>query len=262
MLEVIDKGSATASHPVPLLFVHGAYHAAWCWDENFVGYFADKGFRALAVSLRGHGRSTRRKPLHSCSIADYVEDVRAVADKLGCEPVPVGHSMGCLVVEKYLEKYRAPVAVLMAPATPKGVRRSMLRMCLRHPWIFMRASTFGSSADLVNTPALAREFLFCAHTPEAIVKSCAARIEPESARAGLDQMLVRPPKADRVTAPVLVLGARDDGSRIGDTDVSATARTYQTEAEFFPNMGHNMMLEPDWRDVADHICEWLATKNL
>ena len=159
MLEVIDKGSTTASHPVPLLFVHGAYQAAWCWDENFVDYFANKGFRALAVSLRGHGQSTRCKPLRSCSIADYVEDVRAVADKLGCEPVPIGHSMGCLVVEKYLEKYRAPVAVLMAPATPKGVRRSVLRMCLRHPWIFMRASTFGSSADLVNTPALAREFL-------------------------------------------------------------------------------------------------------
>jgi hypothetical protein len=29
MLEVIDKGSATDSHPVPLLFVHGACIAAW-----------------------------------------------------------------------------------------------------------------------------------------------------------------------------------------------------------------------------------------
>jgi len=116
--------------------------------------------------------------------------------------------------------------------------------------------------DLVNTPALAREFLFCAHTPEAIVKFCAARVEPESVRAGLDQMLVRPPKADRVTAPVLVLGARDDGSRIGDTDVSATARTYQTEAEFFPNMGHNMMLEPGWAAVAACIDRWLGTRGL
>jgi len=170
--------------------------------------------------------------------------------------------MGCLVVQKYLEKYRAPAAGPNGTRDAEGVRRSVLRMVCRHPWIFMRASTFGSSADLVNTPALAREFLFCGHTPEAIVKSCAARMEPESARAGLDQMFVRPPKGDRVTAPVLVLGARYDGSRIGDTDVSSTARTYETEAEFFPNMGHNMMLEPGWRDVADHICEWLATKNL
>ena len=54
-------------------------------------------------------------------------------------------------------------------------------MVCRHPWIVLRANTFGSSADLFNTPSLAREYLFCAHTPEPIVKSCAARMEPESA---------------------------------------------------------------------------------
>jgi hypothetical protein len=29
--------------------------------------------------------------------------------------------------------------------------------------------------------------------------------------------------------------------------VRRTARAYQTEAEFFPGMGHDMMLEPDGR---------------
>ena len=63
MLEVIDKGSATDSHPVPLLFVHGTWHAAWCWDEHFLDFFADKGYRAVALSLRGHGASSLSKPL-------------------------------------------------------------------------------------------------------------------------------------------------------------------------------------------------------
>ena len=35
MLEVIDRGFVTDSHPAPLLFVHGAWHAAWCWDDIF-----------------------------------------------------------------------------------------------------------------------------------------------------------------------------------------------------------------------------------
>ena len=73
MLEVIDKGSATESHPVPLLFVHGAWHAAWCWDEHFLDFFADKGFRAVAVSLRGHGASTLSKPLNSVTFAGHVD---------------------------------------------------------------------------------------------------------------------------------------------------------------------------------------------
>src|SRR5689334_22597448 len=72
MLEVIDKGSATERHPVPLLFVHGAWHAAWCWDEHFLAFFADRGYRAVALSLRGHGGSPTSKPLSRCSAADYV----------------------------------------------------------------------------------------------------------------------------------------------------------------------------------------------
>jgi pimeloyl-ACP methyl ester carboxylesterase len=57
MLEIIVRGQSTNDHPVPLLFVHGGWHAAWCWDENFLNFFADKGFLAAAVSLRGHGES-------------------------------------------------------------------------------------------------------------------------------------------------------------------------------------------------------------
>jgi pimeloyl-ACP methyl ester carboxylesterase len=60
MLEVIDKGSASESHPVPLLFVHGGYHGAWCWDEHFLDHFADRGFRAVADwrrDLQGHAQS-------------------------------------------------------------------------------------------------------------------------------------------------------------------------------------------------------------
>jgi hypothetical protein len=51
MLEVIDKGACSELDPVPLPFVHGARHAAWCWDEHFLDFFANKGYRAIAVSL-------------------------------------------------------------------------------------------------------------------------------------------------------------------------------------------------------------------
>ena len=91
------------AHPVPLLFVHGAWHAAWCWDEYFLNFFADKGYRALALSFRGHGGSSTDKPLRACSVADYVEDISVVADSLPAPPVVIGHSMGGLIVQKYLE---------------------------------------------------------------------------------------------------------------------------------------------------------------
>jgi len=260
MLEVISKGSGTDAHPVPLLFVHGGYHGAWCWDEHFLDYFADRGFRAVAVSLRGHGQSKLSGSIRSCSIADYVDDVHSVADAMDFDPVVVGHSMGGFVVQKYLEQYRAPAAVLMASIPPQGTLRVVLRMVRRHPWTFMRCNAVGDSVDFVRIPGIARELLFSAHTPDAVVESCAARLQPESARAGLDQVR-RLPKAGRVAAPLLVLGARDDGFVTND-EVTATGRTYGTEAEFFPGMGHNMMVEPGWQAVAERIDGWLTDRGL
>src|SRR5882757_2285721 len=114
----VHRCSCGESHPAPLLFVHGANHAAWCWDEHFLEFFADKGYRALAVSLRGHGRSPTSKPLRKCSVADYVDDVASVADTLDTGPVIIGHSMGGFVVQKYLESHDAPAGVLLASFPP------------------------------------------------------------------------------------------------------------------------------------------------
>jgi pimeloyl-ACP methyl ester carboxylesterase len=260
VLEVIDKGSGADSHPVPLLFVHGACGAASIWDEHFLDYFADMGYRAIALSLRGHGASCSSKPLKTCSIADYVDDVRAVVEKLDSAPVLIGHSLGCWVVLNYLVSKQSPAAVLMAPGTPQGMRRLAVRVVRRHPWIALRVNTFGNPADQFNTPGLAREFLFCASTPDSIVGSCASQIQPESARA-LRETAMPLPDVGLMTAPMLVLGANDDGVRI-DGDASAVAKIYNADVEIFPNMGHVMMLEPGWQAVAARIDGWLVAQGL
>lgn len=260
MLEIIDKGSVTESHPDPLLFVHGACGTAGIWDDHFLGFFADKGYRAVALSFRGHGASSLSKPLQSCSIADYVEDVHVVAAELESAPVLIGHSMGCWVVLNHLAIHDAPAAVLMAPGTPQGLRRWAFHTALRHPWVVLRSSTFGNPADLFSTAASAREFIFSAHTPESIVRSCAARLQAESRRAARETVK-RLPDPGLVKAPLLVLGAEDDGMRIGG-DACAVARIYQADAEIFPDMGHVMMLEPGWQAVAERIDGWLTTRGL
>ena len=78
-LEMISKVPPINPQPTPLLFVHGAWHGAWCWDVHFLDYFAQHGFAAHAVSLRGHGNSEGRSKLRGTRIADYVEDVAAAA---------------------------------------------------------------------------------------------------------------------------------------------------------------------------------------
>jgi alpha-beta hydrolase superfamily lysophospholipase len=59
---------------------------------------------------------------------------------------------------------------------------------------------------------------------------------------------------------MLVIGAAKDNV-ISRKAVEDTARAYGTTAEFF-DMAHDVMLEPNWRRVADRILEWLKEKDL
>jgi pimeloyl-ACP methyl ester carboxylesterase len=175
--------------------------------------------------------------------------------------VVIGHSMGGFVVQKYLESHDAPAGVLVASFPPRGIVGFLLRKMRLHPWLVTRALITAKSLRSVNTPELAREDFFSAQTPGSEVVRYAARLQEESARVPLDASLLSLPRPKRVTTPLLVLGADCDGCFTAK-EVRATARAYRTEAEFFPAMGHDMMLEPGWDAVAERIHTWLGTHGL
>jgi len=260
MPDVIDKGPSRESQKAPLLFVHGAWHAPWCWDEHFLDFFAAKGYRSLAVRLRGHGKRPAPKPVRSCSIADFVEDVAAVADSLPTRPLLVGHSLGGFVVQKYLESHEAPAAVLLASAPPSGITKFFLRRFRRHPWLAARALAMGKSLRSIGgTPELARETFFSEWTPDADVARYTAQLGEEYvSRFVLDMLFLDLPKPNLVTTPLLVLGAENDFV-FTQREIRATAAAYHTDAEIFPEMAHDMMLEPGWAAVAERIHAWLET---
>jgi len=89
---------------------------------------------------------------------------------------------------------------------------------------------------------------------------CYPRLQDESYRAFLDMTIFSLPRPKRVKVPMLVLGAAND--RIFTVpEVEATARAYGTTATIFPDMAHDMILEPGWREVADTILAWLDERG-
>jgi pimeloyl-ACP methyl ester carboxylesterase len=241
-LEVIEKGQCTDRHPVPLLFVHGASHAAWCWEEHFLPYFADKGYLAVALSFRAHGRSSTSKPLRTCTIKDYADDVRTVANELATPPVLIGHSVGGFVVQKYLESSAAPAAVLLASFPPGGAAGFFSRQFRRHPWLVTRAIVTGKSLHCINTPKLARESFFCALTPEPAVRVDAApakrRHHAVMARDTADATL---PTHDR-RAHLLTVGWIGRGRRRAAHPNSRSRDRYKSPDEATPCCPHKVIV--------------------
>jgi pimeloyl-ACP methyl ester carboxylesterase len=253
-LEIRTKLPESNPHPTPLLFVHGAWHDAWCWAEHFLPYFAQHDYISYALDLRGHGKSEGGNGLRWTSIASYVSDVEQIVSQLERPPVLIGHSMGGLVVQKYLETHTIPAAVLLASVPPRGVLRTTLSIAARHPLPFLKANLTLKLYPIIGTPALTREAFFSREMPEEKVRTYFARMQNESYRAFLDMILSLPHPA-RVKTPVLVLGGGRD-TIFTRKEVEATARAYRTRAEIFPTMAHDLMLEDGWQMVADRMLGW------
>ncbi len=186
--ELIKKEPSNNPHETPILFVHGAWHTAWYWEENFLPYFAENGYISYALSLRGHGKSEGKKKLRWTSLNDFADDVAHVVDIIGKEPVIIGHSMGGAITQKYLENRNVPGAVLIASVPPAGVIPFVARIICRHPISFLKANLTLNLYHIINAPKRAKSLFFSADISDAIFEKCYAQLQGESYRVLLDLM--------------------------------------------------------------------------
>ncbi|WP_207458460.1 alpha/beta fold hydrolase [Azospirillum sp. SYSU D00513] len=261
-LEILSRHPSGPARPVPLLFVHGAFSGAWIWEEKFLPWFAERGWEAHAVSLRGHGGSEGRDRLDGFGLSDFVEDVLETMGRLPAPPVLIGHSMGGIVVQRALARRAGPAGVLMASAPPYGLWQSTMGLAWRDPAVFQQMSMLMAFGSRCTDPRTLRRAMFSGAMPEEEAARYDRRLQEESRRilmeiGGWIPFPVLPPRG----TPVLVLGAEKD-LLFPAAEVAATARMLGTEPVFFPALGHAMMLETGWEEVARHIDGWLAARLL
>ncbi len=114
---------------------------------------------------------------------------------------------------------------------------------------------------LVETPGLARKALFSAEISDDALHRHYTRLQNESYCTGFEATFTNLPRPGKVSpVPMLILSGADD-ALFSCREIEATARAYRTQAEFFPNMAHDMMLEPGWQKVAERILHWLKEQG-
>ncbi len=260
-LHTLYRGAAGASHYPPLLFVHGGYVSASCWDEHFLPYFSRRGFDCHALDLSGHGASEGHDRLNSFGLDDYAADVAQTAAALGAPPILIGHSMGTAIVERVVEHAPARAAVLMSPVPAMGTLASAMKLALTEPSFFSEVTHATEGRYTAKTLRLMRDIYYSPDmTPEELVRY-QVHFQPESKRAVTELTLLglrAPRRLPRI--PALVLGGELDAVFAASL-LCFTGIRWNAKVVEIPRAGHTIMLDMHWERAAGEIARWLGEQQ-
>lgn len=258
-IERISYIPEVKKHKTPLLFIHGMWHAAWCWQE-WQTLLAEWGWESHAISLPGHGDSPAQGSVRWSTMQKYLKIVSQEVNRFDTKPVLIGHSMGGALTQWYLKKIAddLPAAVLVAAWTSHStIADGTLGHLKRDPIGFM-SMAFYTSSGLIRNPKVASSMLTtkeCLYTPKQLWE----KLEPES---GLVLMQHNPPLWSPLKNPKTPML-----SIAGETDAVITLEGSKKSADFYgadfievKGGGHNLMMEKSYKETVRKLSDWLEGK--
>jgi pimeloyl-ACP methyl ester carboxylesterase len=251
-----------------ILMVHGMWGGAWYW-EKFRGFFEEKGYRCVAVTLPYHDTDPKGIPdprLGMTGLLDYAGFLEKEIEKLGTKPVIIGHSMGGLLAQILSARSLAKSIVLLTPASPSGII-ALTPSVIKSFWSVMSKWNFWNKPMRQTFGEATYSMLNL--LPEKEQKETYGRFVYESGRAAfeigywlLDSKNASKVDASRVTCPVLVIAGSKDNITPASV-VRKVAEKYKGATyKEFGNHAHWIMAEPGSEEVAKYIVGWLTQHQL
>jgi pimeloyl-ACP methyl ester carboxylesterase len=228
-----------------IVFVHGICHGAWCWEENFIPYFKELGYNCIALNLPGHEKPGSTHSI-SYSLNDYVQALHQVVEKLDKPPIIIGHSMGGMILQRFLKKGSCKKAILLSAVPPSGALMASLRVIVNQlgtlPYLF--------TGDLLGVFTKYPLLMF---NDAKIAEKYTTNMCAESFLAFMGLVV---PVFHKITTPLFVVGGSED-QLITVQEFSQTAKHYGAELAIIEGGSHDLMLDTDFQKTANVIQEWI-----
>jgi 3-oxoadipate enol-lactonase len=234
----------------PLVFLHGIGGAARGWRSQ-LDFFGDR-YRAIAWDMPGYGGSA---PLPTVSISALADALQEFLLQVGaCRAIPVGHSIGGMIVQQWLVKNpRAATAVVLAQTSPAFGKPDG---DWQRNFINARLGPLDRGETLVSlAPSLVKELI--GDNPDAggiaLARDCMAAVPEATYRATMLALIGFDLRhgLKQVAVPTLVLsGSRDNNA---PAPMMAKMATYIPSASYveLEGVGHLANLErPDTFNAA------------
>ena len=188
-------------------------------------------------------------------------DVAQIVGTMDSAPILIGHSMGALVVEHYLERAPVKAAVLMAPVPSTGTLGATIKLAFTRPAFFAHMTRASQGK---YTPEALQHIRAVYYSPDTTTQDLMRfqhLFEAESQRAIREMALIalRLP-VQRPSLPMLVIGGELDAV-FPPNLLPFTAARWKAEVAVIPRAGHTLMLDAHWEVAAAQIARWLEMQD-
>ncbi|GBC06254.1 hypothetical protein RclHR1_06710004 [Rhizophagus clarus] len=253
----------------PILFIHGAFLAAWSWD-NFSQWFSNKGYECFALSFRGNGQSTKTpKKDRFWKLKEFEDDVSSVTDdiieKTKEKPILIGHSMGGGITQKYLQDNYQKVSggVLLASVSPLLYKSGFFSTLSSKPdWPTIKALITLNPYAAIGTPELMKKAFFSSAFPDSMAEEIFQKLDKNCSIVGLFEFFSPFVDYKKIKCPMIVIGAGEDASVDNLKHIEETAEAYGVGYDIIEGSGHEIMLDLKWEEAANVIFDRIQERIL
>mgnify|MGYP000491554847 CR=1 FL=1 len=219
-----------------IILIHGAYHGAWCWEENFAPYFLERKINVVSIDFIRKSKKTK--------VEEYIQYLNKVIEKLEGELYVASHSLGAAILERYIVKYSPKLngVIFLTPGPfVKQIRRAFV-------------------VNVHNIFRNKKRFYF------------SERLEDDNAERYIEKLKKEPRWIEflvvRKNIPgnydwkykTLILSSLNDQCMPISIGIDAGKRI-GAKVIIYENICHDMMLDPEWRCVAEDICHFIQENN-
>ena len=247
-----------------IVMIHGMWGSDWVW-ENYKAFFENKGYICKTPILRFHDMDPKDMPdpqLGTTSLLDYADDLEKEIKELDAAPILMGHSMGGLLTQILASRGLAKAAVLLTPASPRGINALAWSTIVAFSSIMMTWGFWRKPNRISFKKAV---YAIMNLMPPDDQRESYDKLVYESGRAAFEigQWLLDLRQAskvdyDKVNCPVLVIAGKYD--KITPAKVVEKCYNKYKDSDtykVFEDNAHMVIMEPGWEEIAAYVSEWL-----
>lgn len=198
-------------------------------------------YDSYAMSFRNHGNSERIENVDQIVVKDMVEDLIKTIDIIDGKIILIAHSLGCRIAQMCLEEIYSSIQSVVL-ITPMPVRNNFLQL--------LQMSKKQRKNNL--------EYILFSERLDSEQKEYYMSLLDKESKKVEYAMMKRQKKFSIYVRkiPTLVIGSYNDQCVILQA-VKDNAKIHTAELKIVDSVCHDMMLDPDWRNIADLIFKFI-----